>query len=122
MWVMWYHVFHCSGTARLVPDSVAMPLPAALPLLRDVPALAETMCLPRGSLVTAVYLAPQFTFQASFHNVIKSSFSVSGLVYTTITGIMAYKTNFTDHCFVGWQCIKRSSCSDAAVIEKMYKY
>jgi hypothetical protein len=36
MWVAWYHVFHCSGTVRLVPDGMATLLPAALLLLCDI--------------------------------------------------------------------------------------
>jgi hypothetical protein len=35
MWVAWFHVFHCSGIVRLVPDRVATPLPAAPLLLRE---------------------------------------------------------------------------------------
>jgi hypothetical protein len=35
MWVVWFHMFHCSGTVHLVPHHVATLLPAALLLLRD---------------------------------------------------------------------------------------
>jgi hypothetical protein len=60
MWVTWYHVFHYSGTVRLALDRVATHLPAALLLLRDVAAVAETMCLPSRSLATAVSLDQLF--------------------------------------------------------------
>jgi hypothetical protein len=67
IWVAWYHVFHCSGTDRLVPDRVETPLPAALLLLRDVTAdvtyssvacaiivpLINLLC---RNLVTATYM------------------------------------------------------------------
>jgi hypothetical protein len=32
-WMMWYHVFQCSGTIRLAPDRVATLLPEAYLLL-----------------------------------------------------------------------------------------
>jgi hypothetical protein len=47
-----YHVFHCSGTVRLVPDRVATALPAAFLLLRYVNADVTFF-----SVVCAVILA-----------------------------------------------------------------
>jgi hypothetical protein len=45
MLMAWYHVFHCSGIARLVSDRVESPLPAALLLFCDVTADVFLCCV-----------------------------------------------------------------------------
>ena len=55
MWVAWYRVFHYIGTARLVPDRVATPLPSALLLLRDVISDVEVTC---PSVACAIIVTP----------------------------------------------------------------
>jgi hypothetical protein len=52
-----YHRFSVY-VGDVAPDRVETPLPAALLLLRDVIAFAETICLPGGFLALTVSLVP----------------------------------------------------------------
>jgi hypothetical protein len=54
MWVALYHVFHCNGTVRLVPDRVATPLPAAILLLRVVTADVTCSSVACAIIVTLI--------------------------------------------------------------------
>jgi hypothetical protein len=60
MQVIWYHVFHCSGTVCVAPDHAGTPLPTTLISLRDITSVTEMMCLSSHSLGTAFSLAPLF--------------------------------------------------------------
>jgi hypothetical protein len=82
-WVTWYHVLHCSGTVRQAPDRMATLLTAALLLLREVTAVAET-CLPSCSLAMAVSLAPLFRLSGVISQYISSKLAITYIEFSIV--------------------------------------